>query len=93
MSNKSDDTFRDVATYAASLGMSYATHVAGASFPVATGAVFLAENTVKQQYESGKQYVQDYTEAKSEYLQKGMSERDASLEASRYASLLDPDNR
>jgi len=77
----SDDTFLTIAKTATDLGVGYATHVAGASFPVATGAVFLATNTVQQAYNDGNKYVANYESAKND----GYSDR----QASDYASMMD----
>jgi hypothetical protein len=77
----SDDTFFTVAKTATELGVGYAAHVAGASFSVATGAVFLATNTVEQARNDGDKYIANYESAKND----GYTDR----QASDYASMMD----
>jgi len=76
-----DDTFYKIAKTAIELGTGYATHVAGASFPVTTGATFLATNTLKQARRDGETYIKNYESAKKD----GYTDR----QASQYASMMD----
>jgi hypothetical protein len=76
-----DDTFYKIAKTAIELGTGYATHVAGASFPVATGATFLATNTFKQARRDGETYIKNYELAKKDGCTNG--------QASQYASMMD----